>query len=180
MAVPQSKEFSLAHEVNTLRKMLMLPVTHVVFDNRYQYGKMYMDESMNFIVFYATLYVNDEVIGNIPYMSAGFEPMYITDKQTDLAWDKIYRQYHTDIMGKIIQQEPLAAIGEIWRYKFLFIKDENGTVIRTAFCNYVNDEWEVVLDGPNPVDVVRTATVILASPPMNRTSMPYYYQWRLP
>ncbi|HTE00773.1 MAG TPA: hypothetical protein VK668_15885 [Mucilaginibacter sp.] len=62
-------EFSLAHEVAKLRKILLLPITNIVFDDRYEYGKQYLDADMDYIRIYAKIYVNDDLIGTIPYMS---------------------------------------------------------------------------------------------------------------
>jgi hypothetical protein len=161
------RKFSLAYEVNKLKKILELPITNIVFDERYEYGKRYLDEGMNLITIYGRLYVNDDFIGTIPYMSDRWGPMYDTNKikEEEFAWwDKVYRQFQQVIFNKIFQQQPLAVTAEIKEYGQLYVKDENGSVINLAFCNYVDDEWNVIVTGTNITQKVKVTRVILNPP----------------
>jgi hypothetical protein len=167
MATPEMREFSPEYEVGRLKKMLLLPITNVVFDDRYEYGKQYLDDNMDFIKIYAKLYVNDELVGTIPYASDRWGPMYHTDK-AEVDWDKIYREYQQVILEKIFQQEPLAATAEIINdpsFHSLSIKDKNNIPIKIAYCNYLDDEWNVVVGELNPVIKVKLTTVKLYPPP---------------
>lgn len=165
MKPSEIREFSLAYEVEKLKKMLTLPITNIVFDERYEYGKLYLNDDLTLTTIYAKLYVNDDLIGNIPYMSDRWGPGYDTGKQKELAWDKVYQQFQREIFDKIVQQEPLAATIEIKEFKSLYVKDKDGTVINTVFCNYINNEWRVFLEGPNPVEK-RVEFTIVINPPI--------------
>jgi hypothetical protein len=69
MKIPEIREFSMAYEVDKLRTMLRLPITNIVFDDRYEYGKSYLNEDFRLTVIYAKLYIDENYIGDIPYMS---------------------------------------------------------------------------------------------------------------
>ena len=169
MASPEIREFSPEYEVNRLKKMLLLPITSIVFDDRYEYGKRYLDDNMDFIKMYAKLYINDELVGTIQYSSDKWGPMYYTDK-TEIDWDKIYHQYQDTILDKIYKQEPLATTVEIIndeRAHSLSIKDRNGIPIKIAYCDYLNEEWNVVVGGLNPITRVKLTTVKLYPPRAN-------------
>lgn len=157
--------FSLANEVKKLGEILLLPITHIEFDPRYEYGKLYLDDDLNLIIIYAKLYVNDDPIGSLPYRSDKWGPMYDTTKQVELAWDKIYQQFHQSIFSKILQQQKLVATVEIREYKSLNVKDKEGTIINIAHCNYNDNSWEVVLSDPNEKNIISYTTVIICSPP---------------
>ena len=167
MTTPEIREFSLDYEVGRLRKMLRLPITNVVFDDRYEYGKQYLDDNWDFIKIYAKLFVNDELVGTIPYASDRWGPMYHTDK-VEVDWDNIYRQYRQIILEKIYQQEPLADTVEVINNKSFYslsVKDRNSIPIKRAYCNYDNDEWNVVVGGLDPVEKVILTRVTLHPPP---------------
>lgn len=161
----RTKEFSLAYEVNKLRKFLPLPITNIVFDERYEYGKRYLDDEINHTIIYAKLFINDEMIGTIPYMSDRWGLMYDTNKEDELSWDKIYGQFRDVIFNKILLQQPNAATVEIRKYLSLYIKDKDGALINTALCNYINGEWNVVVAGPNLVEKVKVTKVTIQAPP---------------
>lgn len=165
MAAAEIREFSLAHEIEKLKDMLNLPVTNVVFDDRYEYGKLYIDEDKNLTVIYGQLYVNDEWIGTIPYMSDRWGPMYDTSKQKELAWDKVYRQYEQQILSKIHQQQPQAATAEVKDYRSLYIKDSKGKVINWALCSYIDNNWQVILHDPDYVEKVIVKQISIQAPP---------------
>lgn len=165
MSAPEIKEFSLTYEVDKLKKILQLPVTNIVFDERYEYGKLYLDHDMNLTTIYGSLYVNNDLIGTIPYMSDKWGPMYDTGKQHELAWDKIYRQFQQVITGKILEQEPLTDTIEPGKYKSLLIRDKDGVVIKKAFCNYISNEWNVTLSGPDAEERKVEIKVVLSPPP---------------
>lgn len=143
--------------------MLLIPITNVVFDERCEYGKQYLDDEINHTVFRATLSINDEPVGSIPYMSEQLGFMYDTNN-VNIEWDKVYRQYQNVIFKKIAQQQPLAFIAEIRSYGSLFIKDEAENVINLAFCNYIGDEWEVIVTGLNVVERIKRHTVLVPRP----------------
>jgi hypothetical protein len=148
MGASEKKEFSLAEEVEKLRKYLWLPITHVEFDPRYEYGKLYTDEDWNIIWINAKLFVNDELIGTIPYFSSNHGFGYDTGNHSVLAWDKIYQQFKQIIFDKILHKEPLAVAAEPAEYEprtslMLNVKDKDGTLIKKAFCRFVDSEWEV-------------------------------------
>lgn len=173
MALPETPKFSLANEVEKLRKFLSLPITHVEFDPRYEYGKLYMDDKMNWIWINAKLFVNDQQIGTIPYFSSGHGFGYDTCNTSVLAWDKIYPQYKQVIFDKIVQQEPLAVIVEPAEYEphenlSLNVKDKNGILIKKACCRFDNGEWDVNVFGLNVVKKTVTVKVTLTPPPSTR------------
>jgi hypothetical protein len=157
--------FQRPYEVEKLRKMLRVPITNIEFDERYEYGKLYLDDQLALTIIYAKLYVHDELIGIIPYMSDKWGPMYDTSKQHELAWDKIYLQFQQVIFDKILEQEPLAVYAEIRDFRSLFVKDKNNIVIKVAFCNYIDDEWNIVVGGPNVERRKKVVTVFLQPPP---------------
>jgi hypothetical protein len=174
MATPEMREFSLEYEVSRLKKMLLLPITNIVFDDRYEYGKLYLDDNMDLIKMYAKLFVN-ELVGTIQYSSDRWGPMYYTDK-TEVEWDKIYRQYQHIILEKIYRQEPLAATAEVINdesFYSLSVKDKNGIPIKIAYCDYLDDEWRVVIGGLDPDrKKVKLITVKLYPPPPSGLSIP--------
>jgi hypothetical protein len=161
------REFSLAYEVDKLKKMLGVPITNIVFDEKYEYGKRYLNDDMTLTTIYAKLYVNDDLIGTIPYISDKWGPGYFNNNDDELAWYKIYQQFQQVIFDKIVQQEPLAATVEIKGYKSLHVKDKDGTVIKIAYCNYINDEWNAIVGGLNPVIIRKEVTVSITPPPFN-------------
>jgi len=167
MAAPETRPFSLAYEIDKLKKRLLLPITNIVFDSRYEYGKLYLDDDMSLIKIYAKLYIDDDFIGTIPYMSDRWGPMYDTAKLDEIAFDKIYQRFQYIIFDKIIGQEPRAATVELVNNNLepLYVRDKSGAVINTAFCVYVNNEWNVVLAGPNPVTKMKVTNVVLNPPP---------------
>jgi hypothetical protein len=164
MKIPEIREFSMAYEVDKLRTMLRLPITNIVFDDRYEYGKSYLNEDFTLTVIYAKLYINENYIGDIPYMSDKWGPMYDTSKQNELAWDKVYQQFQPIIFDKILQKQPLAAAAEAKENKSLLIKDKDGLVINIAYCNYINNEWEVLVGGLNEVRKILTTTITITPP----------------
>ena len=170
MATPEIRPFNLTYEINKLKKILLLPITNIVFDDRYEYGRRYLDDDMSLTKIYAKLYIDDDFIGTIPYMSDRWGPMYDNSALDDIAFDKIYELYQQIILDKIIEQEPYAATVELVKNNFepLYIKDKNGTVINTAFCNYVDNDWNVALAGPNPVINTKITNVVLIPPPLNK------------
>lgn len=168
MTTPEIRPFSLAREVDKVRKFLLLLITNVVFDDKYEYGKRYLDDDMSLTKIYAKLYIDAEFIGIIPYMSDRWGPMYDTCGPEDLKYDKIYQLYQQVIFDKIIEREPRAATVELVNNNFepLYVKDKNGTVINTAFCNYIDNEWNIALAGPNPKMSVKVTKVMLTPPPL--------------
>jgi len=170
MIIPEIRPFSLAYEIEKLKKFLLLPITNVVFDDRYEYGKLYLNDDMSLTKIYAKLYINDNFIGTIPYMSDKWGPMYDTSALDDIAFNKIYELYQQIIFEKIIEQEPHAATVELVNNNFepLYVKDKNGAIINTAFCNYINGDWNVALAGPNPKISVKVTKVVLTPPPFSK------------
>ncbi|WCT12488.1 hypothetical protein [Mucilaginibacter jinjuensis] len=161
------REFSMAYEVDKLVKMLKLPITHVEFDERYEYGKLYLDENQEFIIIYARLFVNDDFIGTIPYISDKWGPGYDTSKQNELAWGKVYQQFQPIIFDKILQLEPLTATLETIENRSLLIKNKDGLAINTAYCNYINNEWNVVLGGLYSEERVKVFTYKITIPDLD-------------
>jgi hypothetical protein len=90
--------------------------------------------------------------------------MYDTSKQNELAWDKVYQQFQPIIFDKILQKQPLAAAAEAKENKSLLIKDKDGLVINIAYCNYINNEWEVLVGGLNEVRKILTTTITITPP----------------
>ena len=142
----------------------MLPITNIVFDNKYEYGKQYLDENLDNIIIYGKLYINDDLIGTIPYISQAWGIMYDTSKEDKLAWDKIYRLYEREIFDKIFQKEPHAVTVEIKEYGSLNIKNKDNRLIKIAFCHYLDDEWIVVLADLNSLRKVKVTQVEIHPP----------------
>jgi hypothetical protein len=174
MAAPGIPKINLADEVEKLRKYLALPITRVKFDPSYEYGKRYMDDKMNWLWADAKLFINDELIGTMPYFSAEFGFGYDTGNHSVLAWNKIYQQFQQVLFDKILRQEPLAVTVEPAEYEprtslMLNVKDKEGTLIKKAFCRFVDSEWEVSVFGLNTV--TRTVRVhVTLTPPPSRTA----------
>lgn len=169
MGTSEKKEFSLAEEVEKLRKYLWLPITYVEFDPRYEYGKLFTDEDWNIIWIDAKLYVNDDMIGTIPYFSSDHGFGYDTGNHSVLAWDKIYPQFKQVIFDKIFQQEPLTVTAEPAEYEAhayltLNVKDKDGTLIKKAGCCFIDGEWEVNVSGLGGVKRTVTVKVTLTLP----------------
>lgn len=163
--IPTPKRtFNLEYEIKHLRKLLRLPITHIEFDDRYEYGRLYLDDNCDLIVIYAKLYANDDFIGTIPYRSGTRGPMYDTLNQPELA-SKIYPKFRREIMSKIIEQEPLAKDFHAREDVLLDILDEKGHKVNTAYVAYLEDIWTVTLTGLNPVLEIQTATVVVTAPP---------------
>ncbi|HTE00772.1 MAG TPA: hypothetical protein VK668_15880 [Mucilaginibacter sp.] len=74
-------------------------------------------------------------------------------------------QFQDVIFYKILQQEPLAATAEPGMELSLNIKDKEGILIKQAYCNYINDEWRVVVAGLNATKKVVVTKVVLQPPP---------------
>lgn len=166
------REFSLTYEVDKLKKILRLPITNIVFDDKYEYGKLYLDENNDLVIIYGKLYINDELIGTMPYISDRWGPGYLNDK-ADLAWDKIYGLFSDVIFNKIVQMEPLAVTAEIAHDQIkrygsltLFIRDKDGKQINTALCNCVKGEWNIVLIGLNPLTKTIVFSTKITPPPL--------------
>ena len=166
MSKKEVSVFSMPDEIAKLKNIFLVPVTNIVFDEKCEYGKTYLDENSNFIIFTASIYIDDEMVGTIPYMSSSFGTMYHDNSGSGLNWNKIYQLFHHDIFSKIVQQEPLAHSAEIETQDqhLLLVKDMNGTVIKHAFCNYVDDEWRVVVAGTDGQKKQKTVTVTLRVP----------------
>jgi hypothetical protein len=167
MSKKEVSVFSMPDEIAKLKKIFLDPSTNIVFDEKWEYGKTYLDENMNYIVFTARIYIADEMVGTIPYMSSSFGTMYHDNSGSGLDWNKIYQLFHHDIFPKILQQAPLAnrVETEAQDQRLLLVKDINGTVIKHAFCNYVDDEWRVVVVGTDGQKKQKTVTVTLHVPP---------------
>jgi len=167
MALSAKREFNLTYEIEKLKKIVQLPVTNVVFDERYQYGRLYLDENNDLLRIYAKLYVNDDFVGTVPYVSSERGFMYLSDMEVignKLAWDKIYDQYRQMIFDKILKQQPLAVTIEIKDYLSLNVKDKDGDIINIAYCTYLNDEWNVIVAGTNPITKVKITKVVIEAP----------------
>lgn len=165
MKSAEIREFSMVYEVDRLVKMLRLPITHIEFDERYEYGKLYLDENQDLTVIHAKLYVNDDCIGTIPYISDKWGPGYLSSNTNELAWDKVYQQFQPVIFDKVVKLEPLAATAEVIKIRMLLIKNKDGLPINTAYCDYIgNNEWDVVLGGLNPQERVKTSTYTRKAP----------------
>ena len=93
--------------------------------------------------------------------------LYYISKTLD---DKIIKMFNI-IFEKIIEQEPHAATVELVNNNFepLYVKDKNGAIINTAFCNYINGDWNVALAGPNPKISVKVTKVVLTPPPFSKS-----------
>jgi hypothetical protein len=159
------REFSLAYETDKLRKILMLPLTNVVFDDRYAYGKLYLDENNDFITIYAKLYVNDEMIGTVPYYSDKWGPMYFKNRLDESVWQKVYQLFQPVIFDQIFKQQPLAATADVKDYASLNVRDKEGTIINTAYCNYVDNDWKLLLTDPNAVLQSKVIHIGITPPP---------------
>jgi len=150
--------------------MLALPITNVEFDPSYEHGKMYIDDQMNIIWIDAKLFVNDELIGTIPYFTDRGFVGYDTSNHSVFEWDKIYAESQQIVFDKIHQQEPLAVSAEPAEYEprtslMLNVKDKDGILIKKAFCRFVDGEWEVYVSGLNTVSKKVTIKVTLTPPP---------------
>lgn len=154
-------EFSLAAEISKLQKMLTLPITNVIFDEKYEYGKLYIDNDQNLTIIYAKLFTNDSFIGTIPYMSDKWGPMYDTSKQKELDWGKIYNLFEQEIFTLVRQQQPQAVSAEIRDYKTLFVKDNEDQLINFAFCNYIDNAWQVVVSSLDAVEIYKEVKIII-------------------
>lgn len=169
MTKSEEPKFNMANEIEKMQKYLLLPITYIEFHKGYQYGKTYMDDNMNWIWINANLFINDELIGTIPYISSGHGFGYDT-VNTVLEWDKIYAQFQQIIFGKIFQQEPLAVSAEPEEsdpkeYGLLNVKDKDETLIKKAFCRFVDGEWEVYVSGLNYTTTTHRVNVVLTPPP---------------
>lgn len=163
-------EFSLDKEIEKLRQMLSLPITNVEFDSKYEYGKTYMDDKMNWIWIDAKLFINQEMIGTIPYFSSNFGFGYDTSNHSVFAWDKIYAQFQSVIFDKILEQEPLAVTAEAaepepQEHLTLNVKDKDGILIKKASCLFIDDQWNVSVYGLNSIKRTKRVTIILTPPP---------------
>jgi hypothetical protein len=167
MPSAQIREFSMPYEIDKLKKILLLPITNILFDEKYEYGVMYLNDDMDFTTIYASLYVNDYFIGTTPYVSTRLGIGYLSCKPDELDWEKVYKQFQQVIFDKIVQQEPLTDSVEIRGFMSLFIKDKIGSIIKIAFCNYIEDEWNVVVSGLDVEERVKVVTVILSPPPFD-------------
>lgn len=156
--------FSVANEVAKLRKQLQLPVTHIEFDNRYTIGQMYLDDNLDYIKIYAQLYINKDHIGDVQYMSGHFGPMYGNDRAKRIDWAKITGIFYNEFLDLISKSEPLAATLEVRSFQSLFVKDAEGSVITLAFCNYVDDEWQINLSPPDSITRSINFSVAIAPP----------------
>lgn len=170
MATPEALKPDLVNEIEKLRKYLLLPITHVEFDSKYDHGKRYMDDQMNIIWIHAKLFVNDELIGTIPYFTDHVFVGYDTSNHSVFAWDKIYAQFQQVIFDKIYQQEPLAVTAEPAEYEprsylTLNVKDKDGTLIKKAGCCFIDGQWEVNVFGLDTVKITKRVTVVLTPPP---------------
>ncbi|HVS94559.1 MAG TPA: hypothetical protein VHE59_21120 [Mucilaginibacter sp.] len=154
MATTGTPKFSLANEIEKVRKYLLLPITYIEFDERCEYGKVCLDDNMDWIWMNAKLYVNDEPIGTIPYFSSEWGFGYDTSNHSVLAWDKIYQQFQQVLFDQILQREPRAVTAEPAEYEpheymTLNIKDKAGVLINKAGCLFIDGEWNVNVYGLN-------------------------------
>ena len=164
-------EFNLTNEIEKLRQMLWLPITHIEFDARYEYAKLDIDEQMHPIWTDPKVFINDDMIGTIPYLRLASGYGYSNDHCV-FAWDKIYSQYSQVIFEKILQREPMAIDAAPAEYKhgwplLLNVKDKNGAVIKKACCRFVDDEWEVSVMSLDVKSTRKTVKVTLVPPTTN-------------
>ena len=167
---PWTSRFNLAKEVEKISKLLLLPVTHVVFNKKYKLGKAYRNDKGDYAVINAKLYVNDDLVGTIPYMSEIWGFMYDPYNAEIFAWKKIYAQFEQLIFNKICLQEPLAVAAEPWKlgpghYLILDIKDKAGMLIKRATCRFIDDEWNVFISGLDTGTIRKRVRVVLTPPP---------------
>jgi len=150
MSASEKREFSIAYEIDKLRKILRIPVTDIKFDDRYEYGKLYLDGT-ELKTILGELYIGDDVIGIIPYVSTEWGFGYLSGKQRVLNWDKIFELCGPIIFHKIIDQAPFAVSYKMRGELSLNVFDKSGNLINTAFCDYIDDDWRVIVTG---IDVV--------------------------
>jgi len=168
MTRSEEPKFNMANEIEKMQKYLLLPITYIEFDKEYEYGKLYVDDNKNLIWIHANLFINDELIGTIPYFSSDHGFGYDTANSV-LAWDKIYAQFQQIIFGKIFQQEPLAVTAEPEESDpkecgLLNVRDNDGILIKKAGCRFIDGEWNVNVFGLNTVTTTRRVTVVLTPP----------------
>lgn len=136
--------FSIENEVRKLRKYTMLPITHVVFDERYQHGENYIDDNLDYIKILAKLYIAEHYIGEIQYMSSNFGPMYETQSIQQLVnWQKVVDLFHQEILAEVLKQEPRAALLAVQNYEILSVKNAEGTIIKNASFKYFDGRWNI-------------------------------------
>jgi len=165
MSKPEIREFNLISEIERLQKILLLPITNVIFDERYEYGKLYLNANQELEIIYAKLYVGESFVGTMPYMSDKWGPMYVTSKQNQLDWNKIYEYNKTEILKKVNDLQPLAGAVEVGDFRSLNVKDKNGVLINVAYCTFLNGNWNIVLGDPNPKIMHFSKTFTLPVPP---------------
>jgi hypothetical protein len=164
MRTAPARPFNLDHEIEKCRMILLLPITGIEFAPGYEYGKLLLDDNQELKVLQAKLFVNDELIGTIPYynLEAGYG--YPSHDRESLAWEKVYGQYEQTIMDQVRLQEPAAAHAEHAGYGRLFVQDKHGTTIKLAYCNFVYDDWRVVVTGLDVQTKAKVTSVKLAPP----------------
>jgi len=170
MTESRAPKFDMTKEIEKMRKILWLPITHIEFDKRYEYGERYMDDNMNWLWADAKLFINYELIGTMPYFSSEFGFGYDTGNHSVIAWDKIYQQFQDELLSKILQQEPFAVTAQPAEYEprmslILDIKDKDETLIKKAFCRFVDGEWEVCVYGLDYITTTHRVNVVLTPPP---------------
>jgi len=156
--------FDIVAEVVKMRKLTNLPITDIVFLNPAQ--EFEMTEANNHRAKEpAELYINGTAIGNMEYYIFPETIGCDTSAQDRLNWNKIYELCEHEILPIIQAAEPLTHAVRPLKYKRLAVHDADGTLIKLAFCNYINGEWSVVVTGLNVVERKVEVSVTLTLPP---------------
>ena len=141
--------FSLENEAVKACRYFMLPVTQIIFDDRFPLNEPYVDENLDFIKLRAKLYFQQHYIGEIPYMISHFGPMYDTGEHELIDWKGITSLFNQVLFEEILKQEPAAGSIESNSYSTLLVKDQEGKTINIAFCHYINNQWQINLTDLN-------------------------------
>ena len=163
--------FSLENEAAKVSMYLMLPVTQIIFDDRFSLDEPYVDENWDFIKLRAKLYFQQHYIGEIPYMIGHFGPMYDTGEHELIDWGGIASLFNKELFEEIFKQEPAAGSVESSSYSKLLVKDQEGKTISIAYCHYINNQWQINLTELNSELKAKNVSVKLKvpPPPMGRT-----------
>lgn len=156
--------FSVENEVAKVSKYLMLPITQIIFDNRFSLSEPYVDENWNFIKLEAKLYIQQNYIGKIPYMIGNFGPMYDAGERELIDWERIAGLFKLELSAGILKQEPAVGSIESKSYGMLLVKDRNGKAINLACCQYIDNQWQINLIGLDSELKTKSVSVMLKVP----------------
>lgn len=160
--------FSLENEAAKVSMYLMLPITQIIFDDRFSLNEPYVDENWDFIKLRPKLYFHQHHIGRIPNMIGHLGPMFDTGKHELIDWKGIANLFNQELFEEILKQEPAACSVESNSYSTLLVKDQEGKTINIAYCQYVYNQWQINLTGLNSdLKTISVSVKLIAPAPLN-------------